>query len=74
MQLRNLNFIAGLFIIAAIFTAQANAQTKKSKKIPAKKAVEQTMPGGDTKIKYTPDAEMIEELQKTILVVESKKG
>ena len=31
------------------------------------------MPSSDTKIKYTPDAEMLKELQKTISVVESKK-
>ncbi len=30
MQLKNLNFIVGLFIVAAIFAAQANAQTKKT--------------------------------------------
>ncbi len=30
MQLKNLNFTVDLFIVAAIFAAQANAQTKKT--------------------------------------------
>ncbi len=47
MKLKNLNFIAAIFVFAVVFAAQVNAQTK-----------------------YTPDAEILKELQKTITVAE----
>jgi hypothetical protein len=50
MKIKNLNFIAILFVFAAVFAAHAQ-----------------------TKTKYTPDAEMLKELQKDISVVESKQ-
>ena len=78
MQLKNLNFIAVIFVCAAIFTATANGQITKSKKAPTKKAIKQTikqtMKSDEPKIKYTPDRGMLRELQSKVSVVESKKN
>jgi len=73
MHLRNLICITGLFILASIGSAQATAQTRTGKQVPVKERADPQTQVSDAKIKYTPDAEMLKELRKTISIVESKR-